>query len=239
MKAAKFSAFLKNFFVALSLFALASLPANAALAIGISFPSQGGEDDATEIDESLLTLPKLHLQETPCFWPETRTWSSDPMIKFGTTYSEVRTYIYPHQGPTSTIFVFTNSFTVLPAKFNQIVSSYFTGLTVPEQRPAPSLSGSVSAKGTHNSSAASDSSISDSVPIVVPEPANGILNLRLEQNTLQLDWPADYIGWNLQAQTNPGINSQWYPIPGSSLTNHLDLTLDRANTSVFFRLIAP
>jgi hypothetical protein len=73
----------------------------------------------------------------------------------------------------------------------------------------------------------------------VPQPATNVLNLSLEQNTLQLDWPADHIGWNLQAQTNPGINSQWFPISGSSLTNHLDLTLDRANTSVFFRLIAP
>jgi len=65
------------------------------------------------------------------------------------------------------------------------------------------------------------------------------LTVTLNQNTLKLDWPADHIGWLLQTQTNPGINSQWFPIPGSSATNHLDLTLDRANTSVFFRLVAP
>jgi hypothetical protein len=240
------------------------LPANADLAIGISFPSQGGGDndvvafdsthpgtiiyqhpiasgdnDAPEIDESLLTLPKLHLQETPCFGPENRIWSSDPTIRFGTTYTEVRTHTYyPHQGPTSTIFVLTNSFPLDSAKLNRVVSSYFAGLTVPEQLPAPSLSRSLSAKETPNSSTASDSSISRSVSATGPQSATGILNLSLHQNTLKLDWPADHIGWILQTRTNPGINSEWFPVPGSAATNHLDLTLDRANTSVFFRLVA-
>jgi hypothetical protein len=150
----------------------------------------------------------------------------------------VRNYYYPHQGPTFATFVITNSFPLDLAKFKQF-RSYVTGLTLPEQLPAPSLSRSVSAQGTPNSSAASDSSTSDSVSATAPQPATGILNLSLDQNTLKLVWPANHIGWILQTQTNPGINSPWFPIPGSSLTNRLDLTLDRANTSVFFRLIAP
>jgi hypothetical protein len=70
----------------------------------------------------------------------------------------------------------------------------------------------------------------------------GTLTATLKQNTLQLDWPADHIGWILQSQTNSSsdpINPKWFPISGSSSTNHFDLTLDRANTSVFFRLVAP
>jgi hypothetical protein len=94
----------------------------------------------------------------------------------------------------------------------------------------------VNGKVTIDSSAASDSSIFGSASA---GPSTGILTVTFNQNTLKLDWPADHIGWILQTQTNPGINSQWFPILGSSATNHLELSLDRANTSVFFRLIAP
>jgi hypothetical protein len=237
MNSGKFKVFVKNLIATVSLLALANLPANAELLIGISFPSQGGgDDDAVQIDESLLTLPKLHLQDTPCLGPENGIWSSDPTIKFGTTYTRFRAY-YPHQDPTLT---FTNlvirsySYSLGPAKFDQV--GFSTGLTVREQVLPQPLARSVNGKVPIDSSATSDSSISGSV---CAGPATGILTATFNQNTLKLDWPADHIGWILQIQTNPAINSQWFPVPGSSVTNHLDVTLDRANTSVFFRLAAP
>ena len=209
----------------------ASLPANAELLIGISFPSQGGDDDATEIDESLLTLPKLHLQDSSWYGVENRTISSTlyrcettVKIEFSSNYIEYFTNLESA----------SYSYSSGPAKFNQ-VRSYFQSLATREQLPSPS----VSAKGAPDSSAASDSSISGPGSSSAAQPMTGILSVTLNQDTIQLDWPADYTGWILQTRTNPGINSQWFPVSGSSATNHLDLTLDRANTSVFFRLIAP
>jgi hypothetical protein len=67
----------------------------------------------------------------------------------------------------------------------------------------------------------------------------GSLTATLKQDTLQLDWPTDRIGWILQTQTNATFNSQWFPVRDSSATNHFHVTLDRANSSVFFRLVAP
>ena len=57
---------------------------------------------------------------------------------------------------------------------------------------------------------------------------------------LQLNWPADHIGWRLQL--NPvGLTapSAWTTVNGSSATNLLVLPLTSAPTSVFYRLIYP
>ena len=240
MNTGKFKVFRKLLFVACSLLTLATLPANADLLIGISFPSQGGGDndvvgfdstdpgtviyehpivpaganDTIQIDESLLTLPKLHLQDSHWFGADNKISSGPWYTTFViTNYSEA--YL-PYFHTNATVFP-SSSYSHVPAKIDQ----------------------SVSPGGTPNSSAAPDSSISGSASATPSQPATGILNLTLDQNTLKLDWPADRVGWLLQTQTNPGINSRWFPILGSSLTNHLDLTLDRANPSVFFRLIAP
>ncbi len=59
-------------------------------------------------------------------------------------------------------------------------------------------------------------------------------------NTLQLLWPANYIGWTLQAQTNApgdGIGTNWGIVSGSTTTNQFSTTLDNTTGSMFFRLI--
>jgi autotransporter-associated beta strand protein len=55
---------------------------------------------------------------------------------------------------------------------------------------------------------------------------------------LNLSWPADHIGWRLQAQTN-GLGTNWVDVPGATLTNGFTVPIDPANGSVFFRLISP
>lgn len=70
----------------------------------------------------------------------------------------------------------------------------------------------------------------------------GALSVTLIRNSLKLDWPADHIGWILQTRTYaPGdpISSRWFRVDGSSATNQVELMLDRANSSVSFRLVAP
>jgi autotransporter-associated beta strand protein len=57
-------------------------------------------------------------------------------------------------------------------------------------------------------------------------------------NTLDLSWPADHTGWTLQTNST-GITSSnsWFPLPGSAATNHVVITVDRAQANVFYRLV--
>jgi autotransporter-associated beta strand protein len=57
---------------------------------------------------------------------------------------------------------------------------------------------------------------------------------------LNLSWPADHTGWRLQAQTNTtGLSTNWGTVPGSTSVNSMSFPIDRANGSVFFRLVYP
>ena len=59
---------------------------------------------------------------------------------------------------------------------------------------------------------------------------------------LQIHWPADHAGWQLQAQTNSlglGLGTNWLTVLGSTFTNQLTLPLSLANGSVFFRIAYP
>ena len=61
-------------------------------------------------------------------------------------------------------------------------------------------------------------------------------------NPLQLNWPLDYAGWKLQAQTNAlpaGMSTNWVDIPNSVLTNQISLPINLTNGCVFFRLVSP
>ena len=62
---------------------------------------------------------------------------------------------------------------------------------------------------------------------------------------LTLSWPADHIGWRLQAQTNSlanGLNTAsnaWFTVPGSTTVNQTNFIINPANGAVFYRLIYP
>ena len=64
-------------------------------------------------------------------------------------------------------------------------------------------------------------------------------------NFLLLSWDDDFIGWKLQAQTNAfgvGITTNWHTVPGtvtSTGNSSWVLPIDKANGSVFCRLISP
>ncbi|HTA30680.1 MAG TPA: LamG-like jellyroll fold domain-containing protein, partial [Candidatus Cybelea sp.] len=68
------------------------------------------------------------------------------------------------------------------------------------------------------------------------------LNFAVRLGLVQLAWPQDHTGWNLQTQTNSpsqGIGTNWVTIPGSALTNQLAIPMDLITGSVFFRLAYP
>ena len=57
-----------------------------------------------------------------------------------------------------------------------------------------------------------------------------------------LSWPADHIGWRLQAQTNSisvGLGTNWLDVPNSIATNQMTFTLDPTAGCVFYRLVYP
>jgi len=59
---------------------------------------------------------------------------------------------------------------------------------------------------------------------------------------LQLNWPADHTGWQLQSQTDSlaaGLGTNWVNAAGSMQTNQMVWPLNTANGAVFFRLMRP
>ena len=61
-------------------------------------------------------------------------------------------------------------------------------------------------------------------------------------NQLQLKWPLDHTGWQLQSQANNlpvGLGTNWVNVTGSVQTNQVLLPVNTANGAVFFRLVQP
>ena len=78
----------------------------------------------------------------------------------------------------------------------------------------------------------------------IPQPSLSplILGMLATNGQLQLNWPADHLGWRLQLQTNStglGLSTNWFPYSGSVSTNQILLPISTTNGSVFFRLTYP
>ncbi|HEX5220564.1 MAG TPA: autotransporter-associated beta strand repeat-containing protein [Verrucomicrobiae bacterium] len=59
---------------------------------------------------------------------------------------------------------------------------------------------------------------------------------------ISLNWPAEYLGWVLQLQTNSlsmGISDNWIDVPGSASSTSASVPIDPANPTVFIRLRSP
>ncbi|MDR3458198.1 MAG: hypothetical protein P4N60_12180 [Verrucomicrobiae bacterium] len=54
--------------------------------------------------------------------------------------------------------------------------------------------------------------------------------------TLTITWPADQLGWILQAQTNHSDSGQWFDLPCSSNASSVPTVMDSAAPAVFYRL---
>ncbi|TAL02925.1 MAG: hypothetical protein EPO07_06800 [Verrucomicrobia bacterium] len=68
------------------------------------------------------------------------------------------------------------------------------------------------------------------------------LGIAATGNQLQLNWPLDHTGWQLQAQTNSlstGLGTNWANVAGSTQTNQVIVPANPANGAVFFRLVRP
>jgi 4-phytase/acid phosphatase len=74
-------------------------------------------------------------------------------------------------------------------------------------------------------------------PYTADNPTN--ITASVSSKTLTIAWPADHIGWILQAQTNGLSTGQWFDLPGSDAVNAVVIPINPANTSVFYRLSRP
>ena len=57
-----------------------------------------------------------------------------------------------------------------------------------------------------------------------------------------ISWPADHLGWRLQAHTNvlgTGLGANWVTWPGSDLVTSTNIIITPANSAVFYRLVYP
>jgi autotransporter-associated beta strand protein len=76
--------------------------------------------------------------------------------------------------------------------------------------------------------------------VVATNPTN--ITFTVSGNTLTISWPADHLGWRLQAQTNApgvGIGTNWGIISGTAGVTQYQAPVNPANGSVFYRLISP
>jgi fibronectin type 3 domain-containing protein len=89
-----------------------------------------------------------------------------------------------------------------------------------------------------NSTAESANSTQTAVQPVSFAPVS--LSCLQEGNQLQINWPLDHTGWQLQVQTNSlatGLSTNWVLVPDSSLTNQYLVPAGSVNGGVFYRLI--
>lgn len=68
------------------------------------------------------------------------------------------------------------------------------------------------------------------------------LAMAFTNGALNFSWPADHIGWTLQAQTNSplaGLGTNWISLPATAGTNVFPLPVSAGSALVFYRLVFP
>lgn len=81
------------------------------------------------------------------------------------------------------------------------------------------------------------------VNITVTQPGPSLspfsMTFQTAGTNLQLSWPADHIGFQLEMQTNKLTDTNWVIVPGANLTNQILLPIMRGGSNAFFRLAYP
>jgi autotransporter-associated beta strand protein len=93
-------------------------------------------------------------------------------------------------------------------------------------------------------------SLDGTLVIVAPasvnlNPTNILTSVSPDGTTLNLSWPADHKGWQIQIQTNSlaaGFqtnNAAWFTLVGTELVTSTNLLIDPKNGTVFYRMYHP
>jgi hypothetical protein len=131
----------------------------------------------------------------------------------------------------------TNVITITPASFNPALN--YLGKS---QYADPLFNGRLDDLFLYNY-ALSDPEITRLAANQPPPPTTPTtLSTVLAGNMLDLSWPSNYVGCQLQVQTNSpnaGLGTNWVDVSGSSVTNNVAVPLDATKGSVFYRLVYP
>ncbi len=93
---------------------------------------------------------------------------------------------------------------------------------------------------TNSAGSSPNSTQASAIPLPSLNSTN--LNFQISANQLQLSWPQDHLGWQLQVQTNDlntGLSTNWVAVPNSTNVIMTNFVIFPANDSVFFRLVYP
>jgi fibronectin-binding autotransporter adhesin len=90
-------------------------------------------------------------------------------------------------------------------------------------------------------------SLNGELVIVAPasvnlNPTNLVFSTSGSGTILNLSWPADHTGWQIQIQTNSlavGLTNNWVTLLGTELVNSTNLPINPANGTVFYRMYHP
>jgi hypothetical protein len=72
-------------------------------------------------------------------------------------------------------------------------------------------------------------------PVVVPPKIASGLN----GTQLTFGWATNYAGWMLESNAIGLTSTNWFPVPGSSNTNSIQITIQSGQSNVFYRLSPP
>jgi polygalacturonase len=124
-----------------------------------------------------------------------------------------------------------------------VYPTIFSGLTLTNYFDAAVTNGVTYFYVVSATNAAGESANSlevSATPLPSATPTNIVV--QASGNQLELSWPQDHLGWELQIQTNnlsDGLGTNWTVVPNSQLTNQVFIPINPANGSVFLRLMLP
>lgn len=105
---------------------------------------------------------------------------------------------------------------------------------------APAGNYSLTANVVYNgSSVAASPAVGINVGVATNAPT---LNVTTANGSLQISWPPDHTGWELEVQTNStaiGLSTKWTILSASASTNAVTVPIAPANGAVFYRLVYP
>ncbi len=118
----------------------------------------------------------------------------------------------------------------------------FTGVT--NRVGALILNGVTQAPGVYDSTTGAPYITGSGSLLVAVTVATNPTNITTKVNggNLELSWPADHLGWRLQAQTNSlsgGLGSNWVDVSNSASVTSVTNTINPANGAVFYRIVYP
>jgi autotransporter-associated beta strand protein len=144
--------------------------------------------------------------------------------------------------PSGTTFKVDNTGTVLAVGSYKLISTNLngSGFVSPGTLPAVTVSGNGVVGGAGTPALQVNNS---ELYLVVPSGVNTNptnITAVVTGSTLKLGWPGDHLGWTLQTNAVDLANTNyWFPYPGSASVTNVNITINPAQTNVFFRLVYP